>query len=68
MEDFRFEPLENIDMEIINNLGLSSIGSIGCSNVTISCFGSPSARKLPLQGCHDQHIFYPYFLRSKVPD
>ncbi|THG14234.1 hypothetical protein TEA_009217 [Camellia sinensis var. sinensis] len=47
--DFKFEPLGNIDMEIINNLGLSNLGSMGCSNVMLSCHGSQKARKFPLQ-------------------
>ncbi|GMP63376.1 hypothetical protein CsSME_00025094 [Camellia sinensis var. sinensis] len=55
-------------MEIINNLGLSNLGSMGCSNVMLSCFGSKKARKFPLQGCHERHIFYAYCLGSKVPD
>ncbi|CAL5401857.1 unnamed protein product [Camellia sinensis] len=66
--DFKFEPLGNIDMEIINNLGLSNLGSMGCSNVMLSCFGSQKARKFPLQGCHETHIFCAYCLGSKVPD
>ncbi|CAL5401865.1 unnamed protein product [Camellia sinensis] len=65
--DFKFEPLGNIDMEIINNLGLSNLGSMGCSNVMLSCYGSQKARKFPLQGCHEGHIFYAYCLGSKVP-
>ncbi|CAL5340838.1 unnamed protein product [Camellia sinensis] len=66
--DFKFEPLGNIDMEIINNLGLSNLGSMGCSNVMLSCHGSQKARKFPLQGCHETHIFCAYCLGSKVPD
>ncbi|CAL5398794.1 unnamed protein product [Camellia sinensis] len=67
---FKFEPLVNIDMEIINNLGLSNLGSIGSQTVTlcISYWLSGSRRKLPLQGCHEEHIFYAYCLGSKVPD
>ncbi|CAL5340916.1 unnamed protein product [Camellia sinensis] len=65
---FKFEPLGNIDMEIINNLGLSNLGSMGCSNVMLSCFGSQKARKFPLQGCHEEHIFYAYCLGSKAPN
>ncbi|KAL7257871.1 hypothetical protein ACSBR1_004062 [Camellia fascicularis] len=65
---FKLEPLENVDMEIINNLSLSNIGFMGCSNVMLSCAVSWKARKLPLQGCHEKHIFYAYCLSSKVPD
>ncbi|CAL5401846.1 unnamed protein product [Camellia sinensis] len=66
--DYKIEPLGNIDMEIINNLGLSNLGSMGCSNVMLSCYGSQKARKFPLQGCHETHIFCAYCLGSKVPD
>ncbi|KAL7237856.1 hypothetical protein ACSBR2_004041 [Camellia fascicularis] len=68
MGAFKLEPLENVDMEIINNLSLSNIGFMGCSNVILSCAVSWKARKLPLQGCHEKHIFYAYCLGSKVPD
>ncbi|KAL7257931.1 hypothetical protein ACSBR1_004117 [Camellia fascicularis] len=61
--DFKFQPLENIDMEIIQNLDLSNIGSMGCSNVMLSCYGSHKARKFPLQVS-----LYAYFLESKVLD
>ncbi|CAL5340872.1 unnamed protein product [Camellia sinensis] len=65
---FKLEPLENVDMEIINNLSLSNIGFMGCSNVMLSCSQLYAKRKLPLQGCHERHIFYAYCLGSKVPD
>ncbi|KAI8021874.1 TMV resistance protein N [Camellia lanceoleosa] len=66
--DFKFEPLGNIDMEIINNLGLSNLGSMGSQTVTLYNLYSGGLRKLPLQGCHEKHIFYAYCLGSKVPD
>ncbi|CAL5340864.1 unnamed protein product [Camellia sinensis] len=47
---FKLEPLENVDMEIINNLSLSNIGFMGCSNVMLSCSQLYAKRKLPLQG------------------
>ncbi|CAL5340726.1 unnamed protein product [Camellia sinensis] len=53
--DFKFEPLGNVDMEIINNLGLSNLGSMGSQTVTLYNLYSGGPRKLPLQG-------------SKVPD
>ncbi|CAL5401797.1 unnamed protein product [Camellia sinensis] len=65
---YKLEPLGNVDMEIINNLSLSNIGFMGCSNVLLSLIGSKKTRKLPLQGCHEKHIFYAYCLGSKVPD
>ncbi|KAI8021305.1 TMV resistance protein N [Camellia lanceoleosa] len=65
---FKLEPLGNVDMEIINNLSLSNIGLMGCSNVLLSSYWSLQTRKLPLQGCHGRFIFYAYCLGSKVPD
>ncbi|GMP63298.1 hypothetical protein CsSME_00025037 [Camellia sinensis var. sinensis] len=65
---FKLEPLGNVDTEILNNLSLSNIGFMGCSNVLLSCLWSNKKRKLPLQGCHEKHIFYAYCLGSKVPD
>ncbi|CAL5401696.1 unnamed protein product [Camellia sinensis] len=48
---FKYEPLGNIDMEIINNLGLSNLGSIGSQTVTlcICLWWLLNRRKLPLQ-------------------
>ncbi|CAL5398984.1 unnamed protein product [Camellia sinensis] len=65
---FKLEPLGNVDTEILNNLSLSNIGFMGCSNVLLSCRWSNKKKKLPLQGCHERHIFYAYCLGSKVPD
>ncbi|CAL5401827.1 unnamed protein product [Camellia sinensis] len=65
---FKLEPLGNVDMEMINNLSLSNIGSMGCSNALLSCLWEKKTTKLPLQGCHERHIFYAYCLGSKVPD
>ncbi|CAL5340878.1 unnamed protein product [Camellia sinensis] len=65
---FKLEPLGNVDTEILNNLSLSNIGFMGCSNVLLSCRWSNKKKKLPLQGCHEKHIFYAYCLGSKVPD
>ncbi|CAL5340724.1 unnamed protein product [Camellia sinensis] len=64
----RNEPLGNIDMEIINNLGLSNLGSMGSQTVRLCGPNSVNPWKLPLQGCHEKHIFYAYCLGSKVPD
>ncbi|XP_028105986.1 uncharacterized protein LOC114305063 [Camellia sinensis] len=69
MGNFKLEPLGNIDMEITNNLGLSNLGSMGSQTVMLATnWYSDSPRKLPLQGCHEKHIFYTYCLGSKVPD
>ncbi|XP_028091392.1 TMV resistance protein N-like [Camellia sinensis] len=68
MGRFKLEPLGNIDMEIINNLGLSNLGSMGSQTVRLCGPNSVNPWKLPLQGCHEKHIFYAYCLGSKVPD
>ncbi|GMP63344.1 hypothetical protein CsSME_00025071 [Camellia sinensis var. sinensis] len=67
MGEFKLEPLGNIDMEIMNNLGLPNLGSMGSPTVTLSSRYSENPRKLPLQGCHEEHIFYAYLSESKIP-
>ncbi|CAL5340882.1 unnamed protein product [Camellia sinensis] len=57
---FKLEPIGNIDVEIMNNLGLPNFGSMGSPTVTLSNVHLESPRKLPLQGCHEEHIFYAY--------
>ncbi|KAL7207577.1 hypothetical protein ACSBR1_029511 [Camellia fascicularis] len=63
--ELKLEPIGNIDMNILNFLGLSSFGSNGSTTVTLSKFST--RKKLPLQGCHEQHIFYAYLPGSKIP-
>ncbi|KAL7175280.1 hypothetical protein ACSBR2_028981 [Camellia fascicularis] len=63
--ELKLEPIGNIDMKILNFLGLSSFGSNGSTTVTLSKFST--RKKLPLQGCHEQHIFYAYLPGSKIP-
>ncbi|CAL5393110.1 unnamed protein product [Camellia sinensis] len=64
--ELKLEPIGNIDMKILNNLGFSSFGSNESPTVTLSSWFS-TRRKLPLQGCHEQHIFYTYLPGSKIP-
>ncbi|KAI8012445.1 TMV resistance protein N [Camellia lanceoleosa] len=64
--ELKLEPIGNIDMKILNNLGFSSFGSNESRTVTLSSSFS-TGRKLPLQGCHEQHIFYTYLPGSKIP-
>ncbi|THG13495.1 hypothetical protein TEA_016779 [Camellia sinensis var. sinensis] len=64
--ELKLEPIGNIDVKILNFLGISSFGSNGSSTVTLSGFFL-TRRKLPLQGCHEQHIFYAYLPGSKIP-
>ncbi|CAL5398996.1 unnamed protein product [Camellia sinensis] len=64
---FKLEPIGNIDVEIMNNLGLPNFGSMGSPTVTLSNRLLENLRKLPLQGCHEEHIFYAYLPESKIP-
>ncbi|XP_028098136.1 TMV resistance protein N-like isoform X1 [Camellia sinensis] len=67
MSDYKLAPIGNIDMEILNNLGLPNLGSMGSPAVALSRCYSKNPRKLPLQGCHEEHIFCVYLPGSKIP-
>ncbi|GMP63370.1 hypothetical protein CsSME_00025089 [Camellia sinensis var. sinensis] len=64
---FKLEPIGNIDVEIMNNLGLPNFGSMGSPTVTLSKMYLENQKKLPLQGCHEEHMFYAYLPESKIP-
>ncbi|CAL5399012.1 unnamed protein product [Camellia sinensis] len=64
---FKLEPIGNIDVEIMNNLGLPNFGSMGSPTVTLSKTYLENQKKLPLQGCHEEHMFYAYLPESKIP-
>ncbi|KAG5517318.1 hypothetical protein RHGRI_037914 [Rhododendron griersonianum] len=64
---FKIEPIENVAAEITKSLGLSNLQSIGKQNVKISTRYGMNQRKLPLQGCHERHIFSAYLPGSNVP-
>ncbi|KAL7238038.1 hypothetical protein ACSBR2_004186 [Camellia fascicularis] len=49
LEILNLKPIENVDIEIINNLGFSTLGSIGVPNVMLSSWDWEKARKLPMQ-------------------
>ncbi|XP_058196349.1 disease resistance protein RUN1-like isoform X1 [Rhododendron vialii] len=65
---FKIEPIENVAAEITKSLGLSNLQSIGKQNVKISTRYGMNQRKLPLQGCHERHIFSAYLPGSNVPE
>ncbi|XP_058196351.1 disease resistance protein RPV1-like [Rhododendron vialii] len=65
---FKIEPIENVAAEITQRLGLSNLQSIGKQNVKISTRYGMNQRKLPLQGCHERHIFSAYLPGSNVPE
>ncbi|KAL7257852.1 hypothetical protein ACSBR1_004046 [Camellia fascicularis] len=77
MGSFKLEPIGNVDVEIMNNLGLPNLGSMGSPTVTLSIWYSEilqkrkrwysDSRKLPLQGCHEECVFYTYLPGSKIP-
>ncbi|CAL5401860.1 unnamed protein product [Camellia sinensis] len=52
MGEFKLEPIGIIDVEIMNNLGLPNLGSMGSPTVMLSSLYSKNSMKLPLQGCH----------------
>ncbi|XP_028057097.1 disease resistance protein TAO1-like [Camellia sinensis] len=64
---FKLEPIGNIDVEIMNNLGLPNFGSMGSPTVMLSKMYLENQKKLPLQGCHEEHMFYAYLPKSKIP-
>ncbi|KAG5547239.1 hypothetical protein RHGRI_013045 [Rhododendron griersonianum] len=63
---FKLEPIGNVDKEIINNLGLFHVGSMGNLKVMLA-IPSSSVQKLSIQGCHEEHVFYTYLPGSRVP-
>ncbi|CAL5340867.1 unnamed protein product [Camellia sinensis] len=67
VDAFKLEPIGNIDVEILNNLGLPNFGSMGSPTVTLSKTYLENQKKLPLQGCHEEHMFYAYLPESKIP-
>ncbi|GFY95026.1 disease resistance protein (TIR-NBS-LRR class) family [Actinidia rufa] len=68
------EHMGKVDVEIVNNLGLSNLKT-PCiptvrlySSLRTALLELPlQMRKLPLQGCHEKHIFSVYLPGSKVP-
>ncbi|KAI8021801.1 putative disease resistance protein RPP1, partial [Camellia lanceoleosa] len=67
MGEFKLEPIGIIDVEIMNNLGLPNLGSMGSPTVMLSSLYSKNSMKLPLQGCHGRHIFYAYLPGNEIP-
>ncbi|CAL5401810.1 unnamed protein product [Camellia sinensis] len=67
MGEFKLEPIGIIDVEIMTNLGLPNLGSMGSPTVMLSSLYSKNSMKLPLQGCHGRHIFYAYLSGSEIP-
>ncbi|XP_028106556.1 TMV resistance protein N-like isoform X2 [Camellia sinensis] len=49
MGEFKLEPIGIIDVEIMNNLGLPNLGSMGSPTVMLSSLYSKNSMKLPLQ-------------------
>ncbi|PSS19217.1 TMV resistance protein like [Actinidia chinensis var. chinensis] len=65
---FKLEPIEKVDDEIVNNLGFSILRSRCIPAVKLySSLTHTLLRKLPLQGCHEEHIFCVFLPGSKVP-
>ncbi|XP_052210468.1 disease resistance protein RPV1-like [Diospyros lotus] len=65
---FKLEPLESVDTELINNLGLCDFEAMDKPPVQLVSFLSLTKREmLRLQGFHERHTFYAYVRGSNVP-
>ncbi|KAM7462858.1 hypothetical protein LguiA_030979 [Lonicera macranthoides] len=64
---FKLAPIQDIDAEILNHLGLVDLESMGNIEVGIFSSMSISKRKVPLQGLCEFGIFSVYLPRSEVP-
>ncbi|XP_058216941.1 disease resistance protein LAZ5-like [Rhododendron vialii] len=68
LSSFKLESIENVEAEIVNNLGLSNLQSM--RNVTVkltsSWFGVQQMG-FPLQVCYEPYMIYAYISGSKVP-
>ncbi|CAL5401877.1 unnamed protein product [Camellia sinensis] len=61
MGEFKLEPIGIIDVEIMNNLGLPNLGSMGSPTVMLSSLYSKNSMKLPLQGCDEDLMWLSYW-------
>ncbi|KAI8546074.1 hypothetical protein RHMOL_Rhmol07G0088000 [Rhododendron molle] len=64
---FKLESIENVEVEIINNLGLSNLQSMGNLTVKLTSWFGMKQRGFPLQVCFETHIICAYVPASKVP-
>ncbi|KAG5549271.1 hypothetical protein RHGRI_014582 [Rhododendron griersonianum] len=64
---FKVEYIGNVEAEIINNLGLSNLQSMGNLTVKLTSWHGMRQKRLPLQVCYETHIISVYIPGSKVP-
>ncbi|CAL5378150.1 unnamed protein product [Camellia sinensis] len=64
---FKLVPIVNIDIQMMNNLGLCNLEVIGKIEVELFNNMIISKRKLPLQGLYEFNIFSTLLLGSEVP-
>ncbi|XP_058216898.1 disease resistance protein RPV1-like [Rhododendron vialii] len=66
-EPIQVEYIGNVEAEIINNLGLSNLQSMGNLTIKLTSWHGMRQRRLPLQVCYETHIISVYIPGSKVP-
>ncbi|XP_058216269.1 disease resistance protein RPV1-like isoform X2 [Rhododendron vialii] len=65
---FKLESIENVEAEIVKNLGLSNLQySTGNLTVKLTSWFDMQERRFPLQVCYETHIICAYIPDSKVP-
>ncbi|KAG5549554.1 hypothetical protein RHGRI_014771 [Rhododendron griersonianum] len=64
---FKLESIENAEAEIVNNLGLSDLQSMGNLTVKLTSWGGMQQRRFPVQVCYETHLICAYIPGSKVP-
>ncbi|KAL6285073.1 hypothetical protein ACE6H2_009463 [Prunus campanulata] len=65
---FNINPLRNIDIEIIQEMGLFNLESIESAEVEMINYSTNTTRKGPLQGLYECGIFSIFLHGSKIPD
>ncbi|KAI8556039.1 hypothetical protein RHMOL_Rhmol05G0222000 [Rhododendron molle] len=64
---FKLESIDNVEAEIVNNLGLSNFQSMGNLTVKLTSWMGMQRRRFPLQVCYQRHIISAYIPGSTVP-
>ncbi|CAL2244438.1 unnamed protein product [Prunus armeniaca] len=65
---FKIRPLRSVDIEMIKDIGLFNLESIGSTEVEMFNYLTHTARKGPLQGLDECGIFSIFLPGSEVPD
>ncbi|KAG5550623.1 hypothetical protein RHGRI_015536 [Rhododendron griersonianum] len=64
---FKLESIESVEAEIVNNLGLSNLQSMGNLTVKLTSWFGMLQRRFPVQVCYEEHIICAYIPGSKIP-